>query len=421
MYAELVAKSGSDDFAELVMNLLNYDARSRWTPTQALQQPCLQNINAACGYPSTAVPMPAAPLSTPDSSCLSVAEDSFKVIGASDVDPDASGSPRIAPHWNPLIGRYDTLGSDLNHSSSSLYNHSAADPAPGGALLGRQARNGFNAAKMFASSGLVPTTVSSSSSSADVADSGDNIRSPRSDADDYFGGDAAMLLPADLLSELDITAGTAGHTTQEVQGFDSGAVTSVEEERSESCAEHAAMVLTLVDEDAHSNVESVEQHSSEDVSSAYQEDFDSPDESETAPAAGRVNAFKMTHGLQTIQDLPGIYMDLVRPLCQLEVGKICRCVHIALPDLTCAVTAVLLGLSALTAVLLGLGFLTAVLLGLSSLTAVLLDLSSLIAVLLGLSALTAVLPGLSSLLINTTASPLQHFYCNKYSTGHNYT
>ena len=362
MYAQLVAESGSNDFAELVLNLLNYDARSRWTPTQALQQPCLQNINAACGYPSTAVPMPAAALSTPDSSCLSVAEDFFKMVAASDEDPSANSSPRIAPNWGPLIGCYDTPSAVPEHSSSSLYMHSAADPVPGGALVGQQARPGFSATKMFASSGfgqLWPSTISSGSSSADVADRDDNISSPGSDVDDYFGGDAAMLLPADLLGELDFTVGSAAHNVQEVEGSHSSAVISAE---AESHAEHAAMLMPSDDEDTHSNVKSDEQRSSEGLSSAFQEDFDSPDGSETAPAAGRVKAFKMTHGVQTIEDLPGIFMDLAGPLCRLEVGNVYRCAHTVLSDLTCALTAVLLGLSALTAVLLGLSSLTAVLL-----------------------------------------------------------
>lgn len=60
MHAKLVMGSGSSDFADLICHLLDYNVQGRWTPAQALQEVCVQNINAACGYPSLLVPMPAA-------------------------------------------------------------------------------------------------------------------------------------------------------------------------------------------------------------------------------------------------------------------------------------------------------------------------------------------------------------------------
>lgn len=110
MRYKLITGSGNTDFADLVCHLLDYNARERWTPTQALQQPCVQAMKAACSRPPVSqllaavragpifedadVPLQALAASTCDDG--GSLQKKTVCLGVVDQVADAEGSPRIA-------------------------------------------------------------------------------------------------------------------------------------------------------------------------------------------------------------------------------------------------------------------------------------------------------------------------------------
>ena len=379
MHAQLVAGSGSDDFAELVLHLLHYDSRQRWTVTQALQEPCTQAINAACGYPSTVVPMPnafpqssgsAGMLLSMQSSSTSMSEDInvfSKEAGFSEFDnaSNAEQSPRIASvprniaqqfrdgqvlssdsnavvdnssgfNWSPLFGSYNTVQPAFEHSNFASSGPASFGSAVSPAGFGQEipARGGLDVDRMFGSElAAVPNSSDEASSDRDV------------------DSDAAMLLPSNLMDELDATPAMPALSDTIHQ-----AVASVNNHASETAgsADHAAQICSqlslslssaLSSDAADSNVDKAQGDAngsldaagsdddeleaggvddvSSDASSDVSSDVSSEDDSDEFEAQLEA-AFKAAHQLHEIEGIPAVFQTAGRPICQLAVGKFYR-------------------------------------------------------------------------------------------------
>ena len=379
MRAKLVAGSNSDDFAELVLRLLHYDSRQRWTATQALQEPCTQAVNAACGYPSTAVPMLPGVLASPTSSSSALSQQS----SASDVSEnlvmltkqpdlleleenlDVEHSPRIASapgsiaqqygqsevlasggiaflpggssagfNWTPHCGSHTTVqpvsdsGEFARDNLSAYLPRNAVSPGRFGQEL--PARDGLDVDRMFASSGLA-AVMSDSSEEVSSNEGVDSI--------------AALLLPSDLLDEFDGSPAepTVGNATAIHQ-----AVASVDNDASR--AEHAAHFssqLSLSLSSAHSsdaadsNVAGSEDGVNGRLDTADREeeagnvvdtisDISSDVSSEdTDDVEARVEAaFIAANKLHEIEGIPSVLQAAGEPICQLQVGKFFRWVFL---------------------------------------------------------------------------------------------